>query len=133
MPKGIFKRTKESIEKIRQSNLGQIRSKKTCRKMSKSHSVNIGSIRRTGEYNLIKVEEHKWKPYYRYKLEKYIGYKLPKKWTIHHIDGNKLNDRLSNLYIFKKNGYHMCFETLIKIDLINRFILKSNLKNFKRG
>jgi hypothetical protein len=39
------------------------------------------------------------KSYYRWLVECYIGYHLPKNLTIHHIDGNRENNSLSNLMI----------------------------------
>ena len=92
----------------------------------------IGSIvTLKSNYKLIKVDEHKWVPLHRYLVEKYLCYKLKKRWLIHHIDGDGLNNILENLYIFKTKQMHYFFEILIKQQEINRNILKSNLENFK--
>jgi hypothetical protein len=89
------------------------------------------SINRLGE-KIIKIKEHLWITYYRYKVEKYIGYKIKKGWLIHHIDGNRQNNKLSNLYIFKKRGIHTALELLIRDNIIDRFTLINNLKLFKK-
>jgi hypothetical protein len=50
---------------------------------------------------------------------------------VHHIDGNPVNDRLNNLYIFANMGLHLNFEILIKHKIINRFVIISNLNQLK--
>lgn len=136
--------------------IGYIRTKINCknisnslknRKLSYSHKYNlsnamknsnshynksVGSISIYKGYRWIKVKIHLWQVEHRYLVEKYIGRKLKKTEIVHHIDGNGLNNKLRNLYLFKKN-YHTYFTALVNIGIINRFILKSNLKEFKIG
>jgi hypothetical protein len=50
---------------------------------------------------------------------------------VHHIDGNKMNDTISNFYIFRNMGLHLNFEILLKYKILERNVLKSNLKEFK--
>ena len=90
-----------------------------------------GSKRSNNGYVFIKIN-NLWITEHRYKVERYIGYKVNKKWIIHHIDGSRNNNKLNNLYIFTKKGIHSSFETLVHTDIIKRNILISNLKNFKR-
>jgi hypothetical protein len=118
-----FKLSKESKDKIKKANTG-----KNNGMYKKIESIAIDS----NGYQLIKIAEHKWVKYHRYLVEKYIGYKLKKGWIIHHIDKNTSNNKLTNLYIFKSLKYHMYFEILTKFKEINKFILKSNLKNYRR-
>lgn len=146
MPKGIYKRTDYHKQIISNNNKNRIykNRNKTILKMSKSakkrllyiknHPMykKIGIIVIHHNYKYIKISEKKWIPLHRYLVEKYIGYKLKKGWIVHHIDGNSLNNKLSNLYIFTKMGYHSAFGILIRVKIINRFILKSNLKEFKK-
>jgi uncharacterized protein with WD repeat len=146
MPKGIYIRTSFHRKIISGCNKNRkyINRNKTILKMSnsakerlrlkKNHPMykNIGTIVIHQGYKYIKESELIWKPLHCYVVEKYIGYKLKKEWIVHHIDGNSLNNDLSNLYIFRKKGYHSSLEILIKIKVINRFILKSNLKEFRR-
>jgi hypothetical protein len=84
-------------------------------------------------YVRIKISSYKWISEHIYKVKKYLGYKLHKGWIVHHIDGIRNNNKLSNLYIFKSIVEHSSFELLVRKGIIDRFILKSNLKKFKRN
>jgi len=92
----------------------------------------IGSFRiTTSGYKKIKYADNYWRMEHRYKVEKYINRKLRKEEIIHHIDGNKLNNKLNNLYIFPKKGLHSAFEFLLRYNIVSRTTLKSNLKKWK--
>jgi len=92
----------------------------------------IGSIRiNKDNTKFIKISNNKWIAEYRYLVGEYIGRKLKKNEIIHHIDGNRTNNKLKNLYIFINKGYHAYFEVLVKQKIVNRFILKSNLNSFR--
>lgn len=71
---------------------------------------------------------NKWIQEHRLKAEKYIGRKLKQQETIHHIDGNKQNNKLRNLYLFCNGIQHSKFEYLVRTKKINRDTLKSNLR-----
>ena len=88
----------------------------------------LGTIKisETTGYRYIKTEL-KWEYEHRFLIEKYLGRRLKSEEIVHHIDGNKLNNELSNLYIFPNKQAHFAFELLIKLSIINRFILKSNI------
>lgn len=58
---------------------------------------------------VIKVKNGR-KTYYRYLVEKYIGYKLPSNLTVHHIDGNHNNNELFNLMIVSKELHSLLHE-----------------------
>lgn len=92
----------------------------------------IGTKRISNKYMWIKYADNRWEREHTHKVEHYLKRKLQKGETIHHIDGNTLNNRLSNLYVFPKAGLHNSFECLIKYKIVDRFILKSNLKNLRR-
>lgn len=81
----------------------------------------------------IKINKYIWDVNYRIKIEKYIGRKLKRTEIVHHIDGNRTNEKLTNLYVFKRRLYHQFFETLVRVNILDRFILKSNLKEIKNG
>lgn len=93
----------------------------------------IGSWRISGGYKYIKISNNYWKQEHIYKVEQHIKRKMKPSENIHHIDGNKLNNKLKNLYIFNNPGLHLACELLIKFNIISRFILKSNLILFKKG
>ena len=142
MSSGKYKRTKLHIRHISgRGNLFFGKKHKTNTKRFNSiihtgrNNINyreIGSIRISKGYKHIKTGARKWTRLSRYLTEQYIGYKLKKGWMVHHIDGNQLNDKLSNFYIFKNMGLHLNFEILIKHRIVIRFILNSNLEEFKK-
>jgi len=67
---------------------------------------------------------------HRVKVENYLGRYLKKNELIHHINGKKDDNRLSNLYLFNRRK-HTIYEKALKIcpDLVKK--LKSNLKLIK--
>jgi hypothetical protein len=97
-----------------------------------SNYMNIGTklISWDGYYK-IKISHNTWIKEHRFIVENYIGRRLKVFEIIHHIDGNKLNNELKNLYIFTNRILHNAFETLVRYNFINRDYLKSNLDEFK--
>jgi hypothetical protein len=83
-------------------------------------------------YILIKTNKNTWIAQHRYLVEKYIERKLNEREIVHHIDGDKGNNNLKNLYVFANKGYHTYFETLIRHKIVPRFSIKSNLKQLRR-
>jgi hypothetical protein len=117
--------TKEVKELIRQINSG-------------ANNHNFKGIKKSNHYGYImiycpnhpkaqdgRVLEH------RLKVEKYLERYLKSNEFIHHINGKKDNNRLSNLYLFIDRKSHSLYEQLNKIrpDLVKK--LKSNLKQIK--
>ena len=113
---------------------------KSCSEKLKNKGDKNGSWKKVGsfrydsnhKYKWIKIIGNRWIQEHRYIVEKFLNRKLIEGEIIHHIDGNTDNNKLSNLYIFQKSGWHTNFETLIRHKIIDRFILKSNLDEFKR-
>ena len=58
----------------------------------------------------------------RYIAEQYVGKKFIKNKEVHHINGDSLDDRPENLYIFQSKGKHIGYH-----NLNNKPILVSNL------
>ena len=69
----------------------------------------------TNGYRLIKVLDHpnaqggKWVPEHRLVMEKYLKRFLTKNEDVHHINGNRLDNRLKNLEILDRQS-HMRIE-----------------------
>ncbi len=80
----------------------------------KNHpSWNGGSYIDSSGYKMIHVKSGHadcgWGSYskeHRVVMEQYLGRKLKKGETIHHIDGNKLNNNINNLALFNTDGEH---------------------------
>lgn len=58
-----------------------------------------GIVTTNGGYRMITVGKHKMMLEHRLVMEKHLGRKLKTFEHIHHIDGNKLNNKISNLEI----------------------------------
>ena len=124
MTKGIYYRTKQMKEK-NSKNFGN----HSGRNNYEYREIGTIIIKNNG-YQYIKVKEHKWERYHRYLVEQYIGRKLKTQENIHHIDGNKLNNELSNFYICNRI-VHVSIGILIKYKVITRDFIKSNLEGYK--
>jgi len=137
MPSGIYQRTLKNMKHyFGKGNpfYGKHHTKESKELISLGVSRDLFAVRllKTKGYREIKIGiGKKWQRLSRYLVEKYIGRKLTNREMIHHIDGNPMNDKLNNLYLFKNMGLHLNFTMLVKYNIIDRFILKSNLKEFK--
>ena len=67
--------------------------------------------------------------YHVYVVEKYIGRNLEPYQCVHHIDGDKLNNNLDNLYIFPTYWEHSSYHNKHK-DWNWKWALTSNLSDF---
>ncbi len=64
-------------------------------------------------------------------VEEKIGRTLEKGETIHHLDGNKLNNELNNLMLFKSQKEHKSFENKIRQHGLTQQILKQISERWK--
>ena len=66
---------------------------------------------------------------HRLVMEKHLGRYLNFKEEIHHIDGNKLNNNIKNLKLFKNKNEHMRFHRILEIkENKHNFIKQKNIK-----
>jgi len=117
-----YKQPSEIIEKRRKRMMGNTYGFKKGSKMNVGEGNPMwkgGVIYRQG-YKFIKDRKHRFangKGYVRNSLivmEKKLGRSLKKGEIIHHINGNKLDDKPENLYLFKNNAYHTSYERNLK-------------------
>ncbi len=54
-----------------------------------------------------KRHKNNYYPEHRIVMEKHLGRHLDIKEVVHHVDGNKKNNKLSNLVLFENNTDHM--------------------------
>lgn len=86
-----------------------------------------GGVRKCGKYIQIYAPSHPNNNHgtillHRLKAEQYLGRLLSKKEVIHHIDGDKRNNKISNLYLFSTTNEHTAYHAKK-----NTITLKSNL------
>lgn len=62
---------------------------------------------------------------YRYIVENILGRKLSESETVHHINGDRADNRIENLYLFKTESEHQQYH-----QLLSRFILSNLNKDF---
>jgi len=133
-----MKHSKETIEKIRAKALGRKMPPRTpehLKHLSESWTDKRkkrfrelmsgdknpgwkGGIRRCkrgGGYRIqIRIDYKKYQDRARYNMEKHIGRKLRKGEIVHHMNGNTLNDDITNLMLFPDQKSHLQFELKLK-------------------
>lgn len=142
MPSGIYKRTKpvseETRKKISLSLIGNRRS--LGYKFTEEQRKNMRNARqkfkklgtesanwRGGEsekrnsngYVYSYIGGGKYQPKQNLVVEEYIGYKLKKGQIIHHINFNRKDNRIENLYLFRSKSTHIKYHRFLKRNNLN--------------
>jgi hypothetical protein len=99
----------------------ETRKKLSCAKKNKLPNNYKGVILAQG-YKLIYFPEHpnsfnkkRYVREHRLVIEKQIGRFLSSKEAVHHINGNRLDNRIENLMLFSNDGSHLNYEIGNKI------------------
>ena len=96
-----LKRTSEHNKKIGDAQ------KKAWRTVRKRKPLGSTCISKCG-YVLVKVIEGKgpWRAEHLLVMEKEIGRRLKKQEVVHHINGDRTDNRIENLYLCKNRSHH---------------------------
>lgn len=92
---------------------------------------NGGKAKHSSGYIYIKQEKHPYKDVRGYVLEhrlvveKHIGRFLSPKEVVHHINGNKIDNRIENLKLFSNQSHH------IKEEYVTNQNFKEQLKKYQ--
>ncbi len=135
MPAGTFIRTKELRNRISKSLKGRHVSSNTEFKKGQNcgftHPNWKGGRIISGGFIKILVRNHPNKQRYtaehRLIVEKQLGRYLKSTEPVHHINGNKQDNRLENLYLFYNCAYHIHFHRKVNNGKLKLSSLKSNL------
>ena len=77
----------------------------------------------------IRVKSRGYMAEYRYLMEQHLGRKLEKTEHVHHINGNKTDNRIENLYLYPNVSSHLVghvsFQGIVP-ELMERNIIKFN-------
>jgi len=96
---------------------------------SKSWNFKTGIVRGNVYIRILVGGKNRYMPEHRYLVEKLIGRKLLSGEVVHHIDGNKKNNDISNLRLMT-NGEHVSLHNLnIPRVELRRFPVLSELPN----
>lgn len=123
MPKGIYIRSEETKRKCRIAFAGKQHTKESKIKISLSTSGNKNHMWKGGKricngyililmHNYPSTDQQGYIPKHRFMMEQYLGRYLKPKEVVHHINGNKTDNRIENLMLFKNNGEHRKFHKI---------------------
>jgi hypothetical protein len=115
MKTGKYKRTKKIIEKYRRANLGRKYSSEVNKKKGRPGKNNPngkgGKYISNDGYVMIYVPQHAlcncrgYAREHRIVFQKKVGRRLERFEIIHHVDGDKLNNKIENLRIMTKEEH----------------------------
>lgn len=67
---------------------------------------------------------NEWILAHKFVVMKFIGRRLTKDERVHHLNGNKLDNRIENLMLFANQKFHKSFENKIRKDGWTRYRIK---------
>lgn len=84
------------------------KSRERCLKTGKNHpAYKRGFYINKAGYRMVLVGRWQYRLEHRLVMEQVLGRKLKRKEVVHHIDGDKLNNRPENLQLFANHSEHM--------------------------
>jgi len=94
----------------------------------KNHRWWKGGYKNSQGYRFIKIGIHKgeYEAEHRIVMEKYLGRKLKRNEIIHHIDGNRLNNKIDNLILCSLREHFKIHYSLMKIAF--KMVENGNIK-----
>lgn len=127
-------KSKLHIEKVRKANIGKKRSMDSRIKQSLRqtiHGISKDGYKRIYTIEYGRIKEHD------YIMQSYLGRKLKKNEIVHHINGNKLDNRIDNLKLMHKkehNRFHAIKNGLGKINHVawNKGLTKESDSRIKK-
>jgi hypothetical protein len=96
----------EVVEKIRQSKIGD-----------KNGMFGDGTYIQSG-YRKVLTGIRKYTQEHRLVMEEYLGRKLEKEEVVHHIDGDRSNNNIDNLMLFKNVGEHTSYHHKLRGQVV---------------
>ena len=122
------------FKKGHKTNVGKTRKFTDRHKENISKATNKGGYLSRG-YKIIRIfKDGHSREFREHRLivEKKIGRKLRPKEIVHHIDGDRSNNHINNLMLFKNNAQHIKFHTKIRQFGFTTPILKQIEKRWKK-
>ena len=133
-----YKHTEETKKKLRKARLKQIIAPETYKanglKMrGKNHWNWKGGLHKNGDGYLIRLKrkhpycnKHGYVREHRFQAERFLGRYLRPEETIHHINEDKIDNKIKNFYLFKTNKEHRVYHLKLRFGKIDK-IMKTNL------